>query len=353
MDRSVYFASTLLHLYCASVVAAERSEEAHLIFIDQPENTPFPLLDIVKKWPESPFSSVSLLSSRFKGLINKVIKRKAMFQSLRSTLETLKPKHLFVGNDRRIEFQYSMHICTEIFESEGEKPVGHYLDEGTFTYVGRKASSHIGDAYIDQFFKKLSYGWWWKNPPTIGGSDWIETVHVAFPDLIHPLLSNKIIDPLNKQGFQSKAMVSLSKRIIANQHFDDTQLQTINALITLPHESLFERNPSYETLIKKVVKDKIALGKKVGIKYHPRNSEPDILNLAGLGARLIPAAIPFEAILPLLPDNTEVVGDLSSTLLISRWLRPELTATAYEIQKIDENFKRLYQSIDIKIVPID
>ena len=325
MSNSVYFASTILHLYAASVIAAERpDEQAHLIFIDQPEDVEFPLFDIVQQWRQSPFASVQLFHGRFKGLVNKLKQRKHLFAQLESVIRDLRPENIFVGNDRRIEFQFSMYIATSI----GCQPTGHYMDEGTYTYLGRKASSTIGDVLIDNLAKKLSYGFWWKNPPTIGGSEWINTVHVAFPDHIHPLLKQKQSTPLRAAGFSSSAIQELSRLQMDHYGFDHSQLTHLDALFTLPHESLFEKDPGYKERVLAVIEQLTASGKQVAAKYHPRNSSADALGLSKAGVTLLPASISFEALLPHLPESCEIWGDVSSTLLIAKWLRRELVVNS-------------------------
>lgn len=282
MVNSVYLASTTLHLYTASVIAAGRNnEEAHLIFIDQPEGKPFPLYDIVRQWQESPFKSVQLFHGRFPGILNKVRKRKQLFSALKCELESLRPAHIFVGNDRRIEFQFAMKTAQEL----GCMPKGHYMDEGVFTYLGRKASSSFSDVFIDNLAKKISYGMWWKNPPTIGGSDWISFVHTAFPELIHPLLRKKQIISLDAERFTDQSILHLSSAIMAAADFDERSLHSLDVLFTLPHESLFERDPSYKDIILNVIHQLTQQGKQVAVKYHPRNSGPDILNLKENGVQ--------------------------------------------------------------------
>lgn len=325
MSNSVYFASTILHLYAASVIAAERpDEQAHLIFIDQPEDVEFPLFDIVQKWQQSPFASVQLFHGRFKGLVNKLKQRKQLFAQLESVIRDLRPKNIFVGNDRRIEFQFSMHIATSI----GCQPTGHYMDEGTYTYLGREASSQIGDVLIDNLAKKLSYGFWWKNPPTIGGSEWINTVHAAFPEHIHPLLKHQKCIPLNAAGFSSPAIQELSRLQMDYYGFDHSNLTHLDALFTLPHESLFEKDPGYKKRVLAVIEQLTTSGKRVAAKYHPRNSSPDALGLSEASVTLLPARIGFEALLPHLQESCEIWGDISSTLLIAKWLRRELVVNS-------------------------
>ena len=345
-SHSVYFASTILHLYAAASIAARRQNEtAHLIFIDQPEDKEFPLYSIAQQWSSSPFASVKLLPGRFKGLLNKLKKRKQLFRNIENIIIDLKPSNIFVGNDRRIEFQFSMHI-TEIL---GLNTQGHYMDEGTFTYVGRKASSSFSDAVVDNYLKKLIYGLWWKNPLTVGESDWISTVHVAFPGLIDQRLKKKMVEPLNNNAFTSNAMMQLSTDILTFYAFDSAKLEHLDALFTLPHESLFTSNSSYRDQILVQIKDLKDQGLQVAAKYHPRNSHPDVLDLVAAGVELIPAGISFEAILPLLPKKTHIIGDLSSTLLIARWLRPELEVTSLFTGDGNPEFNKLFKALNITL----
>jgi hypothetical protein len=345
-SHSVYFASTILHLYAAASIAAGRKNEtAHLIFIDQPEDKEFPLYSIAQQWSASPFESVRLLPGRFKGIVNKLKKRKQLFNNLEKIVSDLKPGNIFVGNDRRIEFQFSMHIT----ETLGLKTKGHYMDEGTFTYVGRKASSSFSDAVVDNWLKKLSYGLWWKNPLTVGESAWISIIHVAFPNLIDKRLKQKVIQPLDNNAFTSSAMMQLSTEILTFYNFNSEQLTDLDALFTLPHESLFTNNLGYRDQILEQVSDLKNKGLRVAVKYHPRNSDPDALKLLSAGVELIPAGISFEAILPLLPKKTHILGDLSSTLLIARWLRPELEVTSIYIGDGNPEFNKLFRALNITL----
>ena len=343
---SIYFASTILHLYAAASIAAGRKNEiAHLVFIDQPEDKEYPLLPIVNQWSSSPFETVRLLPGRFKGLVNKLQKRKVLFKNLDLLVTELRPENIFVGNDRRIEFQFSMHITEKL----GLYTKGHYMDEGTFTYVGRKASSSFSDAIIDNWLKKLSYGLWWKNPLTVGESAWISDIHVAFPTLIDERLRQKNIIQLDHAKFISPEVLQLSESIIDHYNVAASRLSSLDALFTLPHESLFTDNPEYRATIVKQINAMKEKGLTVAAKYHPRNSEPDILHLAKAGIDLLPAGVSFEAILPLLPNSTHIIGDLSSTLLIARWLRPELPVTSFCSGEGNPDFIKLFNALNIEI----
>lgn len=338
--NSIYFASTILHLYVASTIALQRQDEnAHLVIIDQPEGSGFPVMKAYNHWKCSPFKTTRQYYGRYKKLADKLKSRRETFQKLQQLIQELQPKHLFIGNDRRIEFQYSMAQC----QKYGINCTGHYMDEGVFTYTGRKASSSISDKYLDNAIKKLTYGRWWKNPPTIGGSEWISEVHVAFPELIHPLLQRKVINHLDSNQFSSAELAELSERILQQCKIRSESVKDLNVLLTLPHESIFEADTEYEHQIKKLIAELQNKQLNVAAKYHPRNSGEDLLNLRESGVQLIPSAAVLEALLTVLPKNTMLIGDMSSTMLITRWLREDMPV--YYVSGNERQLTRILHSV--------
>lgn len=342
-QTSVYFVSTLLHLFVATSLAQSKPQERSLlVYIDQPEGTEPLAYQLTRRWSQSPFAEHLLFYGRFRGGLNKLKKRKALFGKIEALIRQEQPRHLFVGNDRRIEFQYAMHVA----ETLQLKPVGHYMDEGTFTYVGRQASSQFGDVVVDNLLKKISYGWWWKNPVTVGASDWISEIHVAFPEQIDSRLKAKQINELTPESFQCPALIELSEMMLADVEVGSDEIATLDVLLTLPHESLFQKDPSYADKILAIV---AATEGNVAVKYHPRNSAEDALALAQHGVKLLPSRVSFEAILPHLKPNAKVIGDVSSTLLLTRWLRPEVEVVSYRNGNENEAFERLFESLEIDL----
>lgn len=343
MHCSVYFVSTLLHLFTATAIAGERKDEkAVLIFIDQPEGRVPQIFELVQQWELCPFVEEHLFYGRLKGGLSKLKKRRQLFRGIKQLIERLQPEHIFVGNDRRIEFQYAMHIAG----LNGRKVIGHYMDEGTFTYVGRKASSGVGDVLVDNLLKKLFYGGWWKNPLTVGASAWIEEVHVAFPELIDSRLKSKVIHCLSASSFQSDSLKQLSQMMLKINGVMETQIRELDVLITLPHESLFVKNSGYKEKILTLISE---LKGMVAVKYHPRNSCEDALGLQQFGVALLPSSVSYEAILPLLKSEVAVIGDVSSTLLLTRWLRPEIKTISYRNGTEDRKFEQLFSDLGIQM----
>jgi len=322
-----YLVSTPLQFLVASSIALRQRDTGrhHLLYIDQAPVAAHPYLDCEARWQQSPFASRHLFFGRERRVLAKLQLRRSNFKRIAALVKEIQPARIYVGNDRRIEFQYAMHVAQQF------KPVtGIYMDEGTFTYVGRGDSRSFGDAVVDNVLKKIVYGAWWRNPPTVGASSWISEAYVAFPELVHPLLQQKKLHRLGSDYFATDAFRALAAHIVEHFRVDAARLAALSLLLTLPHESVMARVPGYADRIRQLVRDLAARGRQIGVKYHPRNSQPDALELGGIdGVSLIPDGAAFESFLPLLQQCT-VVGDMSSTLPTTRWLRPGLTVIAIE-----------------------
>lgn len=320
----------------------------HLVFIDQVHGKKNPYLEILNSWDSCPFESISLFYRPVKQSVSKYKSRREAFKALERLVQQLKPKHLFTGNDRRVEFQYCMHVAKD----RGCNPIGYYMDEGMFTYIGRKASKKFKEKVLDNCIKKLAYGSWWKHPATVGASGWVQTVYVSYPDIIHPLLKTKHIEHLTLKYWQSTLLIHFCD-LLVNTIGRPANLANYDLLITLPHESIINANNSYKEQIKKNITLHAKAGAFIGIKYHPRDNNKDLLQLGELEAvELISRELPFEALLPMVKPGAKIIGDFSTTLISTRLLRPDLIAEAinHGEKKETAEFIELYKNIGITIV---
>lgn len=303
MAHHLFLASTPFNIVIASMIALELPKEdiSDLWLIDQPhESSEF--IKRVLSWSGSPFKEIRLATFQAKSLDAKK-QRKNILEQLTQQAMSLDVTDLYTGNDRRIEFQWLMaHLPPTV--------KGHYIDDGTYSYIGRK-TGWLSDGIIDNLLKKLTYGFWWKQPETIGASDWIQMAHLAFPEHAVPQLRKKevrqIPDLLSHPAFAS-----------LGADYSDTlsEIAELNALIILPHESV--RSEKTEQLLLQEGSQHV----NCGIKRHPR-SESAITENAGW-MKEVNAKIPFELLLGGLKPGCCVIGDISSALLTARWLRPQL-----------------------------
>jgi hypothetical protein len=350
-NHALFMVSTPLNLFMACVVALDNKNASEgetryeLCFINQPGLSARVYVDAVKEWADSPFDEVHIFPSRTKNVMKKLCNRRRSFRLLRSIVDKLKPDLIAVGNDRRVEFQFAMHYS----QREGYQPRGAYLDDGTFTYVGRK-SREIRDAWFDRNLKKLFYGSWWQQPASVGASEWVDDAYVAFPDLVHETLKQKFLHKINANQFESPSVKSLSKNLLNKFNIDNDVLEKFDIILTLPHASLIGDQSMYAGVMRRLVKNLCAKGKQIGIKYHPRQEGTDPLGLAGdQGVILIPAPLAFEVLLPGL-GNAVIVGDVSTTLLSSKWLRPTLRTIAISRGSYGEQFLDLFRTLGIEVI---
>jgi len=306
MAHHLFLASTPFNVMVSSMIALDlpKTDSAELWLIDQPhqQNT---FMSRVHLWEQSPFTRIKTVSQQAKGLKSK-FNRRANLRRLQADMSLIAPDHLYTGNDRRIEFQWLM--------AHSEKEVtGHYIDDGTYTYIGRK-THWFADQIIDNALKKLSYGLWWKQPISIGASPWIDIAHVAFPEKVVDALKTKnrlpLPDNIQEPSFFKLASLFESALVGLNQ---------LDALLILPHESVRS-----ETTEKRLL-NALKRFQSPGIKSHPRSSSPLKISTA----KIVEAGMPVEILLTQFSRGTVIIGDVSSALLTTRWLRPDLNVECY------------------------
>lgn len=340
MATHLFLASTPFNMLTAAMVAFELpdDDEAMLGLIDQPE-AERPFVAQLQLWAESPFKTIQRVSSQAKGRQKRAIRQSA-FQNIDALLAQYSFDHIYTGNDRRIEFQYAMYKsgCSH----------GVYIDDGTYSYLGRE-THWFKDKIIDNWAKKFSYGGWWQQPPTIGGSAWIQQAVLAFPDAAVDALKMKRIVELPK-NLDRPEFSSLAKACIRQSRMDEAQLGSLDALLLLPHESVSD--PAMRHQLAYWLSNRNG---RIAFKHHPRtlkHQPDDDQRLWGLPEHAVevPADIPMEVLLPLLAPSCSIAGDVSTALLTSKWLRSELAVTAFCTEHTGKAWINLLHRLNIQTV---
>lgn len=325
----LFLASTVFNIITAAMVANDlpKNDEAILWLIDQPlENSNF--TNLVLLWKNSPFKQVKIVSYKSKTFGQKIKRKKALYL-LEPQLNEIKPKHIYTGNDRRIEFQYLMH------KSRSIPAIGHYIDDGTYSYIGKK-NSWFGEPITNCLLKKIAYGNWWHQPDTIGASKWIEFCHLAFPELAVEALKQKKNIPLPK-NITGKKFVDLSKTLTD----ENIIFNKIDRIAILPHDSV-ANDLITEAILLEVIK-----GNYSAIKNHPRNLEKKHLTIDLLE---LDSSIPMEVYITLLSPPCLIIGDISTALLTTKWLRPDLEVIAF--YNTESKLQALMNKIGINTIKI-
>ncbi|PHS64963.1 MAG: hypothetical protein COB09_04100 [Thalassobium sp.] len=329
-------ASTPFNVLTAAMVAFElpQGDVAELGLIDQTSTTTT-FREALLSWQNSPFANIRLLSEKASGK-GKRRQRLQGFRRIRQCLQELQPDWIYTGNDRRIEFQFSM---------AHSNARGVYLDDGTYSYLGRK-THWLKDRVLDNMAKKVAYGRWWKQPPAIGASAWIDHSILAFPNSALPILKNKTCKPL-PNNLQRPEFAQLAQICLGEQPMT---LGTLDGLLLLPHSSVM--SDQQQALGQWLD----SCGADIAYKHHPRTGHE--LQSADMAVRhwqlparawAVPAAIPMEMLLPLLPQHCKISGDVSTALLTAKWLRPELDVSAAVRADTDASWQQLLTTLGIRL----
>jgi len=336
LAKHLFMASTPFNVLTAAMVAFElpQGDVAELGLIDQTSTTTT-FREALLSWQNSPFANIRLLSEKASGK-GKRRQRLQGFRRIRQCLQELQPDWIYTGNDRRIEFQFSM---------AHSNARGVYLDDGTYSYLGRK-THWLKDRVLDNMAKKVAYGRWWKQPPAIGASAWIDHSILAFPNSALPILKNKTCKPL-PNNLQRPEFAQLAQICLGEQPMT---LGTLDGLLLLPHSSVM--SDQQQALGQWLD----SCGADIAYKHHPRTGHE--LQSADMAVRhwqlparawAVPAAIPMEMLLPLLPQHCKISGDVSTALLTAKWLRPELDVSAAVRADTDASWQQLLTTLGIRL----
>ncbi|HET9484035.1 MAG TPA: hypothetical protein VFO79_08765, partial [Xanthomonadales bacterium] len=177
----LYLATTPLTALIAAGLAREQSPGSGLVLIEDYDDAPR-WRALLAGWRDSPFSRVELVPGRAtearacasaagRGLSRRLARerskralREQAFERLRELDRALQPNRVLVGNDRRPETQYALHLAA----GRSARP-GVYLDDGLFTYLGDAHERPLARR-IDQWLKRRTYGNWWQSLPQVGTS---------------------------------------------------------------------------------------------------------------------------------------------------------------------------------------
>ncbi len=342
--KTLYMPSTPLNVLVSCALAVQNNqktsiepESAQLWLIDQKNSESNPYFLALQKWQDSPFEKVDIFSGNTDGQ-NKISHRKQLFKKLTTAIKSFQPNQVAVGSDRRVEFQFVMQLLKRLHLSAK----GIYLDDGLYSYAGRPYNV-LKDG-INALLKKLAYGFWWREPKTVGASSWINQAWLFAPNNAVELLKDKPLKQLQAKWFTTQEILNLSQLVAQELKYNTADLATLDVVILIPHPNNIKKMPGYKGRIQQLVNRLASQGKRIGVKYHPRTKERDLLALMDSGAaEVIPTQIAFEFCLPVFNAKCHIIGDVGTALFTCKWLRPDLPLTA--VLDEHDDFQRRFITI--------
>ena len=342
-----YFISSPLHLCIAANISIDNSEVRNVAVIITKNAAVGEAYSTAIQRHKEIFYDVVVMPAA-KGF-KEILLRKKKFKQFREMFSKGEACRIFTGNDRRSEFQYSMYIARQYYP----QVEGVYMDDGAISYAGHKSINCIQHRCIDPILKKLLRGKWWENSLTVGASDWVSSAYVAFPDAVHSLLKKKELIKLDASIFISERFMAFAADFLGNDARLTQLLSQLKVVVTLPHEAAFLSVESDYRRLADILLDFYPY-QKIAIKSHPRAENMDAVKTIFPGASLIDRYVGMEFLVPFLSDDCLVIGDVSTTLLTAKWLRPDLTVISIDYsQKPNEQMTHLYERLSIEKICID
>lgn len=328
--KVLYLPSTPLNLLVsvAHALAYSSEQRAQIVLIDQKSRDENVYFKALTSWSNSPFERVELTLGLAKKGKEKLNERKANFLSLSKVIKNFPADVIAVGSDRRVEFQYAMHLRSKVVGRSNIE--GWYLDDGLYSYAGRPYK-WFKDV-VNSLLKKLAYGFWWEEPQTVGASNWINQAWLFSPENSISAIKQKKCHPILSEWFLNKEM-SQFLEFVLNDYGVGQKMQSkfdaVDLFILIPHPNNLLKMDRYIERLECFLEKTKGLELAVMVKYHPRENKLDSLNLMErYDVMVVPSSLAFEFILPKLPQESIILGDISTVLMTAKWLRPDVTTFA-------------------------
>jgi hypothetical protein len=334
--RRLFVASTpMIALACAAIAAA-RPGPARLMLIEDFDLAPR-LQDLLLRWRDNPFIDIQRLPGRhtehclgaghehrgLAGLLRRVCVKRALRQrtllAIRHCEAAHAPEEIWLANDRKPETQLALHLAGR---RTGARP-GRYIDDGLYTYLG-DVRTRTATRRVDAAVKRLAYGRWWQQAPLAGTTRWIAQRWLAFPGDDADRSPARERHALPRAWFLQRRFLRLGAMAAREFGIGRNTLRRAGVVLALPHSNQLRANPALAPALARVVDAQLAQGATVALKYHPRENVADPARLVRPGVTVLPALLPLELLLPLLPAGTRLMGEGSTALLAAHWLRPDL-----------------------------
>jgi len=264
-------------------------------------------------WVESPFERVVFVEPR--------IGSGAIRRALNAELAHARPLSLTVFNDREEAGQTALIAAARHFPDAQR----YCAEDGAQAYTGFGYRAHGATTRLRQ---TLRLGPRWQDVRVLGTHPLVQQFVALHPGLLRPELRNRPVQAFPTAALESPALRSLAAALCAGSGFDAASVPAGATLLTLSHSSYGARNPEYRQMIAACAARLAGRAGNFFVKYHPREAEPDYLDLCAR-AQQIARTLPVECLYLMLRDRPlTVIGGMSTTLLTAGLLMPKVRCAA-------------------------
>ncbi len=265
----------------------------------------------------------------------------------------LSPDQIWVGNDARPESQAAFRTAA----GRSGRVQGVFVEDGLTAYA---SSVKRPLTMLENAVGYLLFGRSWSAIEVLGTSRWVSSGLFVYPALVRSELAGLPKQEIPRTALLGPAMNRLAGQMVSATAGDAGRIRQIDALVTVSHSSVAKKSPVYRSGIAALVRHLTAMQCVVGIKYHPRQAEPDYLDVASQeGTVLLPQGVPLEFVYMLRAGLSEegerplrfVIGDVSTTLMTARWLvtGARCISLARPLGLLDPSLETLFSRLGVEL----
>lgn len=294
-------------------------------------------------WPGSPFRSVHVLEADWRPALQnvpawqrgfrKLLMKRGFLRRNRELLErdlrAHPPAAMYVSCDTFYESQYALHLAARLAP---QAPRIH-VEDGTAAYTFSFAGRNVRD-WPKVVLRRLRYGSWWRPTVLPGASGWLQEGLLMYPEHAIAPLRGLRLQQLVPTLLKSPAMRVFAGLLAQRFGLDVERMRNADWIIPLANSRWSHLFPDYQPTMARICRELLDRGQTVVCKRHP--ADLDQGDWLGIGAHprlyLAPAALPIEVSMLLCESSTTtLLGDASTCMMSSRWLRPEWRAIALQL----------------------
>jgi len=350
--KELYMCFTPYHILLNSSIAASRNETDDKEIIILENFSDFEkIINGLKRWEDNPFKKHVVIKGKFsveqipeKSFLN-IFRNNSTINLEKRSVNDLKKAYkgvnfdkVFTCNDGKPQSQYLQYKCKK------NNGLNIYVEDGSEVYNDSLRSPR---AFHESILYKVYFGGWYERMKILGDYKFTDEIRALRPDLVRKELKHKKVKPIGLENFTNLKKTGLTKSIL-NEFGIELPRNKQPIIIFIPHSSFIKKRnllSFYQKIVSKLMKD----DKNILLKYHPREKnyyigkeENDI--------KILSQSLPSEILILEMINNTPIViGDISTCLLTSKFLKKE-TQVISLINMIDmesKNLKKVFKKIGV------
>lgn len=313
MKRNVYIAFTPYHIFLASMIALEYEQDDNQLIIV----ADFAAEKIAAAVQGSSlFSKCCVLPGLYKLEKHRNARRKENAAAMRRWLALgAAADRIFLGTDTRLESQAAAFHAKK---RNGQSRIVVLEDGGDFY-------SSVDEGYRPksawrQWVNKLHFGRWYEDVKIAGLYTASEEIRMIYPSLARHELQDKLRTPIHARYCFTEAYRKFLEIYWRSFAEVKQKIAAVDGILMITYSGYTRNFPDYIPFIQEFCRTSMCAGKKIAVKYHPREEKPDYCRLGG-GVLFLPEEIPAEVLYASSGRDLKwVVGDVSSALMTAKWL---------------------------------